>query len=530
MRNESDPSLQAMGPVEAARQLSINDRLAMIELIDDGMRAGASGTPIVADLFSNLWDLVNVTVAGSKIDRLKPKSGQNGFRTLEIISEDGDNLGRLNMLYLKKPMPCYYLVYVEVAAPYRRKGLGNRVLIHFREFLEAKGAMGILDNIIPENDPTFDIYSKQAWESVENIIGDAMEDAGAHYMVYIPYRYRNRDVREAVLRLVHHLQRKRDAIDMRDNQEMVRRTIAEFRDLYAALLAYFDEDILNGASTPLMRFMFTRFMTKLVSFRRRIASLLGYTGGDSLEQFVLTPEIGRLPIQSYAPQELAGDTLQVNGQKEVWAALPEDLKNNPAGHIEALANYQRPSLMTWQAERGTTPQEALTLADMMDLGFDPTRLKEIAIDGQVHIFERIQARQVPELEKKKQLLEAISREMPMERVRNAKLNVNPPLLVIQDRGNAYVLRKKVEGVHWEEALEQLQSVQSLKALNATARVDRLIVSSVSEALKRVSDRLGVKKGGLPGLLTCFVSWNMKANQPRLTIDFSTTSLEGLWFS
>ncbi len=128
MRDESDASLQAMSLVEAARQLSINDRLAMIELIDDGMRAGASGTPIVADLFSNLWDLVNVTVAGSKIDRLKPKSGQNGFRTLEINSEDGDNLGRLNMLYLKKPMPCYYLVYVEVAAPYRRKGLLSPLL------------------------------------------------------------------------------------------------------------------------------------------------------------------------------------------------------------------------------------------------------------------------------------------------------------------------------------------------------------------------------------------------------------------
>ena len=530
MRNESDPPLQPTAPNGAAQRLSINERLAMIELIDSGMRAGAAGAPIVADLFSNLWDLVNVTVAGSKIDRLKPKGGQNGFRTLEINSGGGDNLGRLNMLYLKKPIPCYYLVYVEVAAPYRRKGLGNRVLVHFREFLEAKGAMGILDNIIPESDPTFDIYAKQAWELVESIIGDAMEDTGAHYMVYIPSRYRNRDVREAVIRLVHHLQRKRDAIDMRDNQEMVCRTIAEFRDLYAALLTYFDGEIKKGASTPLMRFMFTRFMTKLVYFRRRIASLLGYTGGDSLEQFVLTPEIGGLPIQSYAPQELAGDTLQVNGKKAVWAALPEELKNNPAGYIEALVNYQRPSLMTWQAERGTAPRDALTLADMMDLGFDPTRLKEIVIDGRAHIFERIQARQVPELERKKQLLEAISREMAMERIRNATLHVNPPLLVIQDRGNAYVLRKKVEGVHWEEGLEQLQSVQSLRALNASARVDRLIVSSVSEAFKRVSERLGVDRGELNGFMTCFVSWNIKANQPRLTIDFSTTSLESLWFS
>jgi hypothetical protein len=518
------------GNTSSPGRLSIHDRLALIGLIDDSMRTGAPESPVATDLFSNLWGLVQATVAGSRIDRITPKDGKNGFRTLEINSEEGENLGRLNMLYLRKPIPCYYLVYVEVAAPFRRKGLGGRVLVHFREFLEAKGAMGILDNIIPKDDPTYDIYIKQAWEPAESIIGDALEDSGGNYMVYIPLRYRNRDIREPVLRLVHHLKRKRAAIDMRDNEEMVRRTIAEFKDLYAALLTYFEKDISGDNPSPLMRFMFTRFMTKLVSFRRRISGLLGYTGGDSLEQIVLDRGIAELPIQSYAPRELAGDTLQVSGKKGVWAELPEDLKNNPARYIEALPNYQRPSLTAWQAEHGRSAEAPLTLGDMMDLGFDPTRLKEIRLGSGSYIFERIQARQVPDLETKKALLEAVHARMQGARVHHAPLDVNPHLLVIQDRGSAYVLRRKIEGIHWEEALEQLQSVKALKALNTSMRIDRMIVSCVRETMILLHQGVGEDPGVLRDSVAYFVSWNLKTNQPKLAIDYSTTSLDCIWLA
>jgi len=57
------------------------------------------------------------------------------------------------MLYLRKPIPCYYLVYVEVGGPFRRKGLGNRILEYFKDFLVEKSAIGILDNIIPKKSP-----------------------------------------------------------------------------------------------------------------------------------------------------------------------------------------------------------------------------------------------------------------------------------------------------------------------------------------------------------------------------------------
>ncbi len=94
------------------------------------------------------------------------------------------------------------------------------------------------------------------------------------YLVYIPPALAGKDLRGAVLKLLHHIKRKRPHIDMRDNEAMVKRTIEEFKDLYAALLSYFEKAITNGEEAPVMRFMFTRFVTKLIGFRRRIAQLL----------------------------------------------------------------------------------------------------------------------------------------------------------------------------------------------------------------------------------------------------------------
>ncbi len=79
----------------------------------------------------------------------------------------------------------------------------------------------------------------------------------------------------------------------------------------------------RGENDSFMRFMFTRFVTKLLGFRRRISELLGYTGGESLEQIVLDAEIRNLPIQSYAPRDLAGTPSFATGDKEWWLHLPK---------------------------------------------------------------------------------------------------------------------------------------------------------------------------------------------------------------
>jgi len=349
-------------------------------------------------------------------------------------------------------------------------------------------------------------------------------------MIDCPSRWQGKQLRVPLLKIFYHLKRKRAAIDMRDNEVMVQRTVGEFKDLYAALLTYFRREIQAGKIMPLTQFMFTRFVTKLISFRRRIGTLVGYTGGESIEQIVLDPVIAALPVRTYPPSELSGKSTSASGDKELWARLPLKLKKRPARFIESLPNYARPSLVSWLKERGMVSTERLTIGDLMSLGFDPTRLKEIVLDNETFIFERIIARQLSELKKKEELLSRLKLEMPHARPGNTHLRVNPPLLAIEDRGNAYVLRRKVEGIHWEEAIEQIQSAPHLKSMNETMKIDRIILSTVRRAHHIISEKLGLKEEMVADSLTCFVSWDLEGNLPRLLIDFTSTYLESVWMA
>ncbi len=533
MRNRKEAAERASEspePGSSGTGLGLNERLGLIGLIEEGMRTAARNAPGVADLFDNLWGLVDRTVSGARIDPFRPEERRNGFGVLEVNAETGENLGRLNMLYLKKPIPCYYLVYVEVGLPFRSKGLGRRVLEHFRDFLQAKGALGLLDNIIAFDDPTYSIYTKQAWEPLEAILGDAAPEGTENYMVYVPSRFRDRDLKEPVLRVAHHLSRKRAAIDMRDNEEMVKRTITEFRDLYAALLVYFARELEEGCVTPLMRFMFTRYTTKLMGFRRRISSLIGYTGGDSLEQIVLDPRVLSLKTKSYAPPELALEPDLVFGDRSLLMRIPEEMKRKPARSIEALPNYARPALKAWLETRGGTPEDALTIGDFLDLGFDPTRLKELKLNGEPFIVERVQARQLGRIRREGAFLERMAARLSGTRVRNARLLVNPPLLAVRDRGNGYVLRRKVEGIHWEEAVEQIQSAAHLRGLNAALGADRLVRGTVCRALEAARDEVRHGEEDLLDHLACFVPWDLRTNRPRMVVDFHASYLDGVWLA
>jgi len=530
MEKSAPRSLASRGHDSTRNDLDLNQRLGLIGLIDEGIRLKSPDSPIVADLFNNLWDLVNETVSGSRINRLKPEDSHNGFRVIEINAETGENLGRLNMLYLRKPVPCYYLVYVEVGAPFRRKGLGTQILKHFKKFLIRRSAVGILDNIIPEEDPTYDFYLKQSWRPAESIIGKSALADRHYYMIFTPPGLEAKDLKGPVLKLLHHLGRKRTVIDMRDNQIMVQRTIEEFRGLHSALMTYFEDPIERGESSPVMRFMFTRFVTKFVAFRRRIEALIGYTGGDSLEQITLAPEIARLHAQSYAPFDLENGPTLVDGDMRLWNRLPETLKRHPAGFIEGLPNYERPSLTSWlEGHRGPTAHR-LTIGDLMDLGFDPTRLKEIDVDGLPCIFERIQAKQLPDLKKKETLLVEVRSRMRGCRIKNTGLNVNLPLLTIRDRGNAYVLRRKIGGIHWEEAVEQIQSSPRLRVLDGSLKLHRMIAGTVREAHRAVSEELKVPEEVLNDLLACFVSWDIKTNRPLIMVDYTTSYLTSIWMA
>ena len=261
---------------------------------------------------------------------------------------------------------------------------------------------------------------------------------------------------------MYHLKRKRAVIDVRENETMVRKTLNEFKELYQALMTYFHSELEEPQSSVFMRFLFTRFVTKFIAFRRQIGDLVGYTGGESTEQVVLDEKINQLQVKTYAPKKFVKEDAVGMGDLGLLSKLPEALKQEPAQIIELLPNYRRPNFLLWLKGHGKTYEDSLTLGDLMDLGFDPTRLKEIEIDDQTYIFERVQARQISALEKRRELLARISAEMPNTKIKSAHLKINPILLIIGDRGNGYVLRRKIDAIHWEEAIGQLQCHQDLK--------------------------------------------------------------------
>jgi len=518
-------------PESGDLSLGLHERLALISLMNEEARNGQSDSPMVADLFDDLWNLVDRTVSGASVHRMRPDGHRNGFKVLEITARQGEILGRLNMLYLNKPIPCYYLVYVEVLKPFRNKGLGTLVLEAFKDFLTERSALGILDNIIPRNDPTFDIYAKLDWQPFDAVLpSSGAENDHERYMIFIPASMSERNLKSPLQKLVHHLNRKRPAIEMRENEFMVRRTIQEFRELYDALMVFFDTTLKSKESDPIMQYMFTRYVTKFLGFRRRIQKLLGYTGGESLSQVVLDERVRRLPVQSYAPKVLSDSPSFVSGDRKLWLSLPETLKNDPGRCIEALPNYRRPSLVTWLAETNRNQAEPLTIGDLLELNFDPTRLKEFSLGNQKFIFERLQPNMLPALERKKQTIESIETETHNLVLKNVKVHTNPPLLIIRDRGNAYVLRRKVQGIHWEEAREQLQTNPSLVDLNKALPADRIITSAIKAVSDWCASRIADDKDAVIDPSTFFVSWNLESNRPILNVDMAGASVESVWIA
>ena len=120
--------------------------------------------------------------------------------------------------------------------------------------------------------------------------------------------------------------------------------------------------------------------------------------------------------------------------------------------------------------------------------------------------------------------------MSTVKIRSAWLKTNPMLMAIKDRGNAYVLRRKVGGIHWEEAIEQLQSNPLLQELNTSMRFDKVILSTVRKANEKIAHHVGIQKEVILDQLATFVSWDLKNNRPQMIIDFGGNHVESIWMA
>ena len=184
----------------------------------------------------------------------------------------------------------------------------------------------------------------------------------------------------------------------------------------------------------------------------------------------------------------------------------------------------------WLEKNHKTYEDTLTLGDLMDLGFDPTRLKEIEIERETFIFERVQARQIPALQERGELVSRISNEMPNTKIKSAQFKTNPILLIIRDRGNGYVLRRKIDAIHWEEAIEQLQSNPNLKSTNDAVKLDRIIMETVKNAATTIARQMNMERETIIDQLTPFVSWDLINNRPKMVIDFAFSYVETIWIA
>ena len=505
------------------------DALSLINMtFDEQMKRLDVSSPYVA--FAGLSELIDRTVRGTKVERFRPREHRRRFHTLEIHTETGETLGYLNMLYLKRSIPCYYLVYVEVMPAFRGLGLGTRIVTAFKEFLADKKAVGLLDNIVPPEDPTYMIYTNLGWRALTEIIGDGGSDDWDNYMVLIPESIQSQDIKGDLIRILFSLKKRRPIIEMHDNDDMVKRTIEEFRAVYKALEKLFQEDLQSGISNTLMNFMFTRLATRLIGFHRRIESLIGYTGGESLEQLSFSDSIKRLALQPYSLWRFGEEDGGMWGNEEILQSLPRELKEDPTIYIENLPFYRRPYLYNWMKRTGLQPSQTLSISDLLDFRFDPTRLREFHHKEVKYIFERVSPLLFTALLRKRAFLKRLEKIEADLHFRGTIIRVNPIILVVRDRGNVYALRRQVEGVHSQEALDQLKTLPHLRTLNRAVGVDRCIQNVVKDTGDSLKKRFHSRFKREIEELAYFIPWDIEQNTPAVRVDISGISLDTVWLA
>jgi len=227
---------------------------------------------------------------------------------------------------------------------------------------------------------------------------------------------------------------------------------------------------------------------------------------------------------------LKKDHVGIWGDKAILQNLPIRLKSEPTFFIEDLPIYKRPYLNIWIERMRNLPAQPLKISDLLDLGFDPTRLREFHHEGIDYIFERIPPHFFSFLLKKRRLQRKIGNFISEFRPHGVVIRINPLLLIFRDRGNVYALRKKVEGIHSQEALDQLRTSPHLREMNRTIGIDRLMVRVIHEIQNELRVNLNQSFHQEIENLTFFIPWDIEKNSPRVCVDISSISMDTIWIA
>ena len=114
--------------------------------------------------------------------------------------------------------------------------------------------------------------------------------------------------------------------------------------------------------------------------------------------------------------------------------------------------------------------------------------------------------------------------------RNATIRINPPIAILSDKGNVYILRRKVEGIHSDEALDQLRTSSYLKEMNRSAGIDRAVIVTINEIKELLVKGFDSSLSEEIEDLTFFVPWDLERNIPKVTVDIAGVSLDTIWIA
>jgi hypothetical protein len=127
-------------------------------------------------------------------------------------------------------------------------------------------------------------------------------------------------------------------------------------------------------------------------------------------------------------------------------------------------------------------------------------------------------------------LREIDQQASSMRFQGARLGVNPPLAFLSHRGNLYILRRKLEGIHLEEALDQLNGAPHLLHMNAMARIDRSILGVTRSVREWLASTAPPEMRAEAEDLTIFVPWDLERNSPRVLVEPCGVSIDKLWLA
>jgi hypothetical protein len=88
----------------------------------------------------------------------------------------------------------------------------------------------------------------------------------------------------------------------------------------------------------------------------------------------------------------------------------------------------------------------------------------------------------------------------------------------------------VEGIHSQEAFDQLRTSPHLGEMNRAVGIDRMMVRTITAIKKWLAERFKSRFREEIEDLTYFFPWDIERNIPRIRVDITGISLDTIWIA